>query len=73
MNTKKMIMVIMLVLVVFMMVGCDGGGGGINTDAVGQRIQEDYNSAWQDSGATQVFGAIDNALVGGITGIDYTK
>lgn len=62
----KITSIIILVVLSFGLIGCDN-------DSVKDDFVQDYNTAWDDSGLDTAAGTIDNLLVGGITGIDYTE
>jgi hypothetical protein len=74
MNAKKrnsyIFLVIFIIFMALPMLACDDGGDWGET--AGNRLEEDYNTAWQDSGAPVLFGTVANETVGNITGVDYT-
>lgn len=69
----KIIVLVVLSVIVFSLVGCDDPqdtGDFVNTQS--ELFVEDFGTAFDDSGLDTVAGEIDNLLVGGMTGIDYT-
>lgn len=67
-NLQKIMVIVVLLVIVLSVVACDGGGVGNADD-----WKQDYNTAWDDSGLDTAAGAVDNLLVGSITGKDYTE
>lgn len=71
--TQKIMVLVVLLVIVFSLVGCDDPTGDNGVTFQQDAFVQDAQTAFDDSGLDTVAGEIDNLLVGGMTGIDYTK